>query len=170
MDIKWIDDGDGTLSARVDSVILLVTPRDGDVWTAQIKIKYGIVDDATFASREDAVRWCVRRLPDIVDPLVATARAEAALAEREACAQWFDDRAASHERSATLVTGNPASFGGGSVAQGLAESLTTAGAQARLDARVIRARTAPAKASAARVEAPCNMSLSLREARIKSTI
>lgn len=79
--------------------------------------------------------------------VLATARAEAALAEREACAQWFDDRAASHERSATLVTGNPASFGGGSVAQELAESLTTAGAQARLDARVIRARTAPATLS-----------------------
>lgn len=79
--------------------------------------------------------------------MLATARAEAALAEREACAQWFEDRAASYERRATLVAGNPASFGGGSVAQELAESLTTAGAQARLDARVIRARTAPATLS-----------------------
>jgi hypothetical protein len=143
MDIKWTDDGDGTLSARVGSVILLVTPRDGDVWTAQIMIKYGIADDATFACREDAVRWCVRRLPDIVDPLVATARAEAALAEREACAQWFEDRAASYERRATLVAGNPASFGGAAVAEDVVESLTTAGAQARLDARTIRARTTP---------------------------
>ena len=74
---------------------------------------------------------------------LATARAEAALAEREACAQWFEDRAASYERRATLVAGNPASFGGAAVAEDVVESLTTAGAQARLDARTIRARTTP---------------------------
>lgn len=108
---------------------------------------------AQLASRNDfetdaaARAWCEEWIESLVGPALATARAEAALAEREACAQWFDDRAASHERSATLVTGNPASFGGGSVAQELAESLTTAGAQARLDARVIRARTAPATLS-----------------------
>jgi hypothetical protein len=75
--------------------------------------------------------------------VLVTARAEAALAEREACAQWFEDRAASYERRATLVAGNPASFGGAAVAEDVVESLTTAGAQARLDARTIRARTTP---------------------------
>lgn len=75
--------------------------------------------------------------------VLVTARAEAALAEREACAQWFEDRAASYERRATLVADNPASFGGAAVAEDVVESLTTAGAQARLDARTIRARTTP---------------------------
>ena len=72
--------------------------------------------------------------------MLVTARAEAALAEREACAQWFEDRAASYERRATLVA---ASFGGAAVVEDVVESLTTAGAQARLDARTIRARTTP---------------------------
>ena len=72
--------------------------------------------------------------------VLVTARAEAALAEREACAQWFEDRAASYERRATLVA---ASFGGAAVVEDVVESLTTAGAQARLDARTIRARTTP---------------------------
>lgn len=58
----------------------------------------------------------------------------------------FDERALMKRRRverATLVAGNPASFGGAAVAEDVVESLTTAGAQARLDARTIRARTTP---------------------------
>lgn len=78
---------------------------------------------------------------------LATARAEAALAEREACAQWFDDRAANYERRAKLVADNPASFGGNRIAEDVAETLSEKGAQARLDARTIRASTTPATLS-----------------------
>lgn len=78
---------------------------------------------------------------------VATARAEAALAEREACAAWFDDRAANYERRSAFVSDNPASFGGGSIAQDVVETLAEKGAQARLDAQTIRARTTPATLS-----------------------
>lgn len=86
----WVDDGDGTLSARYGSLFFMVTPHADDQWTARVSVKGVAIYDESFDGRDAAIRWCGRRLPEIVDPLVATARAEAALAEREALVFYVD--------------------------------------------------------------------------------
>jgi len=129
MGLKWHEIEPGTYEARVGDWLLEVGRHDdGLPWTLWVGLLNeretrgttpmcgttyrrnvtGSLDEAQRAAIALAIEKCA--------PFVATARAEAALAEREACAQWFEDRAASYERRATLVAGNPASFGGAAVA------------------------------------------------------
>ena len=154
MKIEWNEIEPGTYEARAGDWLLEVgRDDDGLPWTLLVGLlpdRHGGESAHRFMYRrtvtgslDEAQRAAVALAVEKCAPFAATARAEAALAEREACAQWFEDRAASYERRATLVAGNPASFGGAAVAEDVVESLTTAGAQARLDARTIRERSKP---------------------------
>ena len=153
MKIEWTKEFDDLHVGNAGKLLeARITPSDRE-WLTTVKLVAR--DDHEEIAYDHALRPTIGEAKaaaqEIVNyalaPFVATARTEAALAEREACAAWFDDRAASYERQSTLVRDNPASFGGDSVAQELAENLADAGAQARLDARTIRARTTPATLS-----------------------
>ena len=155
MTIEWHEIEPGTYEARVGAWLLEVGRSDDAtpwcVWVGMMlkdRREGGLFfRDYVTGSLEEAQRAAIAFAAEKCAPFVTIASAEATLAEREACAQWFEDRAANYLRRSELVASNPAAFGGDSIARDVAEHLAEACAQARLDARTIRERTTPATLS-----------------------